>query len=578
LSVSSLMISSPFRGFVLLISFALLARFASANDAIAWGTPSTISSDADVSTFGTLFGAINNGGDGVQGVFVNGVPFSPFPTDGQSVTHGNFTLSAAPMNMGGFTDAGGPTPAPGISSSYQTLLGSSSYVSGGSSLSLKISGLSVGQRYQVQAWANDSRGNAGSPRSMTLSGSPSVQLKVNDTGLAGGRGQSAIGTFTATASDNTFQIGPGTNEFGPFALLTAVQVRALPAAPPPQLSNRGFFRGSLPVSPGGNVLLFVHGNNSISAYVASHNKFSSGGGTIAPDGTFSFAMTLAGTSITGTVTASAISGSYTPTGLPAESFNANRVTTSGPTTDVAGKYEGNLDGVGKLTVLIDPKGEVTLGGVNQNTGATIGGGGTLQIQQGETPSLANRAADWTPDDREDAGAPKFTGSFHSSAAGYENEIVDGSINFYRGVIEGNIGGKFRGVRESSPNHLANISTRGTVTNEARGQVIGGFIIQNGPKLVLIRAMGPSLQNAGVPDALPDPRLQLFAGPTLLGENDDWQANSNRDEITATTLAPPNAKESALLIRLEPGAYTAVVSGTNGGTGITLVEVYEIIRD
>jgi hypothetical protein len=413
---------------------------------------------------------------------------------------------------------------------------------------------------------------------MTLSGSPSVALKTSDTGLSGGRGQFAIGTFIASAADNGFSVSPGTNQFGPFALLTAVQVRALPDAPPPQLSNRGFYRGSLPASTGGNVLLFVHGNNSISAYVASHNKFSSGGGTIDADGSFAFTMTLAGTSITGNVTPNTISATYTPTGLPAESFNADRVATSGPTSAVAGKYEGTVDGVGKFTVLIDPTGQLTLAGVNSTTNATIGGGGVLNIQQGETPSLANRAADWTPDDSEDAGSPKFTGTFHSSPGGYENEIVDGGINFYRGVIEGNIGGKFRGPRESAPNHLANISTRGTVTNEARGQVIGGFIIQNGPKLVLIRALGPSLQNAGVPEALSDPRVQLYSGQTLLGENDDWQTNSNSAEITATTIAPQNSKEAALLVRLEPGAYTAVVSGNSGGTGVALVEVYEIIRD
>jgi hypothetical protein len=412
---------------------------------------------------------------------------------------------------------------------------------------------------------------------MPLSGTNSVALKVNDTGLAGGRGQYAIGTFTASATNHAFSIGPGTNEFGPFSLLTAVQVRALPPMPPPELSNRGFFRGTLPVSMGGNVLLFVHGKSSISAYAASHNKFSSGGGTIAADGSFSFTMSLSGTSISGNVTTDTITGSYTAAGYSPESFNAARVANSGPASAVAGKYEGVVDGLGKLTVLIDPTGKLTVAGVNQNDGTTVGGGGQVAIQSGNTASLANRPADWAPDDSEDAGSPRFTGTFSGNPAGYDNEIVSGSFNFSRGVLEGTFGGKFRGVRESAPNHLANISTRGTVTSSDRGQVIGGFIIQNGPKLVLIRGLGPSLMNAGIPEALADPNLQLYSGETLLAQNDDWQTNSNASDITATSIPPSNAKESALLIRLEPGAYTAVLSG-KGGTGIALVEVYEIVRD
>ena len=562
------MIQPTLRASAVLVSLALLARFALADDQIAWTTPRTISTDADVSIYGTLFGAINNGGDGVQEVFVNNVPFSPFPTNASSqpVTHGNFTLSAPLSTVDGFNGSG--PSATGISAHYQSLLGSASFTSGGSGLFLKIANLTVGQLYQVQVWADGPPGDD-SRRGVTLSGSPSVKLGVN---------QYALGTFTATASENTFQIAPGINEYGPFTNLSAVQVRALPPGPPLQISNRGFYRGPMAGSTGGKVLLFVHGNNSIAAYVAAHNKFSSGGGRIAPDGAFSFTMTLSGSSITGKVTPGVISGSYTPPGLAPETFNADRVGASGPTSGVAGKYEGTVDGVGKFTVLIDSKGQLTLAGVNATTNATIGGGGLLSLQEGEKPALSNRAADWIPNDSEDASSPKFTGTFHSSAAGYENEIVTGSINFFRSVIEGNIGGKFRGTRQSAPTHLANISTRGTVTNEARGQVIGGFIIQNGPKLVMIRALGPSLLNAGIPEALADPRVQLYSGQTLVGENDDWQSNSNAAEITATTIPPPHGKEAALLVPLEPGAYTAVLSGSNNGTGVALIEVYEIIRD
>ena len=137
--------------------------------------------------------------------------------------------------------------------------------------------------------------------------------------------------------------------------------------------------------------------------------------------------------------------------------------------------------------------------------------------------------------------------------------------------------QFRAPQESSENHLANISTRGFV-NTGQGQLIGGFIIRGGPKMVLIRALGPSLAQFGVNPVLADPQLKVFQNTTLLRQNDNWQTATNANEVTATTLAPTNVKESAILIRLEPGNYTTVVDGADSGTGIALVEVFEIDRD
>ena len=73
----------------------------------------------------------------------------------------------------------------------------------------------------------------------------------------------------------------------------------------------------------------------------------------------------------------------------------------------------------------------------------------------------------------------------------------------------------------------------------------------------------------------NPSLQLFARGTLLASNDDWGTNANAAQIVASTLAPANALESALLVRLEPGAYTTVVTNGDGSTAIALVEVYEL---
>jgi hypothetical protein len=157
--------------------------------------------------------------------------------------------------------------------------------------------------------------------------------------------------------------------------------------------------------------------------------------------------------------------------------------------------------------------------------------------------------------------------------------VTGHLTFSHGLLLGDftlngVTYGFRAPHESNEHHLANISTRGFV-NTGQGQLIGGFIIRGGPKLVLIRALGPTL---GVSPALADPKLQLFQNNSLLVENDNWQSASNAAEVTATSIPPKDAKEAAILVRLEPGNYTTVVSGADNGTGISLVEVYEIDRD
>ena len=105
-------------------------------------------------------------------------------------------------------------------------------------------------------------------------------------------------------------------------------------------------------------------------------------------------------------------------------------------------------------------------------------------------------------------------------------------------------------------------------------MIGGFIIQgSASQTVLIRAVGPNLANFGVPGVLANPTLQLFSGQTVIASNDDWQSASNAAAIQATGLAPANSLESAILVTLSPGAYTAIVSGVGGGTGVGIVEVF-----
>ena len=109
--------------------------------------------------------------------------------------------------------------------------------------------------------------------------------------------------------------------------------------------------------------------------------------------------------------------------------------------------------------------------------------------------------------------------------------------------------------------------------------IGGFIVTGTvPKRVILRAIGPSLAQFGIPNVLPDPVLELH-GPTGFTTitNNNWR-DTQEQEIIATGIPPTNDLESAIVVNLDPGAYTAVVSGNNNTTGVGLVEIYDLNVD
>jgi sugar lactone lactonase YvrE len=129
-----------------------------------------------------------------------------------------------------------------------------------------------------------------------------------------------------------------------------------------------------------------------------------------------------------------------------------------------------------------------------------------------------------------------------------------------------------------PGHAGNISTRLRVET-GDNVLIGGFIVSGTqPKRLIIRAIGPSLTGLGVPGALANPTLALH-GPNgfVTVTNDNWMDAPNRQEIIDSGLAPTNSFESAILVTLPANnaAYTAIVQGVNNGTGVALVEVYDL---
>jgi len=133
--------------------------------------------------------------------------------------------------------------------------------------------------------------------------------------------------------------------------------------------------------------------------------------------------------------------------------------------------------------------------------------------------------------------------------------------------------------------LGNISTRGKVEMGDNGAMIAGFIVaapQNQPgtaQRVVIRAIGPSLKNFGISDALLDPTLDIYRGSQLILSNDNWKTNSstNQQILQSNGLAPSNDKESAVIMDLDPGSYSAVVRGKGNTIGVGLVEVYNLTQ-
>jgi hypothetical protein len=128
---------------------------------------------------------------------------------------------------------------------------------------------------------------------------------------------------------------------------------------------------------------------------------------------------------------------------------------------------------------------------------------------------------------------------------------------------------------TSSSRAINVSSRGFVQT-GDGIMIGGLIIGGSlPKPVIIRALGPTLAQFGVPSVLVDPYLELRDGNgNLVESNDDWQQSPEAATISAANKAPPPPYESAIARTLSPGRYTALVRGVNNTTGNALVEVYD----
>jgi hypothetical protein len=167
-------------------------------------------------------------------------------------------------------------------------------------------------------------------------------------------------------------------------------------------------------------------------------------------------------------------------------------------------------------------------------------------------------------------APQSPGAGAGTAAGAPVTDLDGVARPSLPSI-----GAYEPSPATDPVRPVNIATRMKVLT-GEDVMIGGFVIYGTlPKRVVVRARGPSLAQTGISSFLADPTLQLYAGQTVIASNDNWQQGGNFTEILASGFAPGHPAESAILVSLPPGGYTAIVSGAGGTTGVGLMEVFEV---
>jgi hypothetical protein len=161
-----------------------------------------------------------------------------------------------------------------------------------------------------------------------------------------------------------------------------------------------------------------------------------------------------------------------------------------------------------------------------------------------------------------------------------------STSNYTAILSGAGGGTGVGLVEvydldaESFADLGNVATRGLV-GTGNNVLIGGVVVTDDSfagqtQTVVVRGIGPSLGATGVSNALADPFLELHdAQGAEIASNDDWGSSSDAGALSTIGLAPSNSKEAAILKTLSPGAYTAVLRGVNGGTGVGNVEAYNL---
>ncbi|MES2694301.1 MAG: immunoglobulin domain-containing protein [Verrucomicrobiota bacterium] len=392
---------------------------------------------------------------------------------------------------------------------------------------------SVAGQSEVQQWSRITYLQAGS---VTVRGTPVRLLRLSDTQLLVVSSVQGFLTLTLVDSDLT------------------------PRAPPDVAQFAGVYLAKLgPAANAGDLALYLraNGTGTLLAHLSgSRAALLSTNVAINADGSFVVSVPDLATGISRTVAGSigadgALSGSIPNLNL---TFTGGRVSGGG----VAGYYRAPAvnGGVGTAYAIVAPDGRSVV--VAQNA-SSVEGGMVSGNAAGQYPLTTSSGAQLTF--VIDAGSGRMMASANRDA--------------FAGI-------SFAGLRDDVPrtDRLANISTRGRA-GAGEDAMIAGFVITgNGPRAVMVRAIGPALTNFGIAGALSDPQLILFRGGTAVAQSDNWSAEASAAPIAqaATRLGaftlPSPGRDAVVLATLEPGGYTAQVTAATGDGGVALVEVYD----
>lgn len=279
-----------------------------------------------------------------------------------------------------------------------------------------------------------------------------------------------------------------------------------------------------------------------------------------------------------TVTAAQPSSAYL------SNLSIRSVAGAGDRTLIVGFTIGGAETTGTKNLLIRGVGP-TLG--------TLGVAGTLpdpklELFSGQTVLVGNDNWDpaATPVAAQSAVGAFALGSGSRDAALIRNAMAAGSYTVQLVDAGGSSGVALAELYDLTPAGSVTAATPRFINVSARTQVgtggdilIAGFNIGgSGARRVLIRAVGPTLGAFGVGGTLADPRLEVYSGQTVVAANDNWEAAATpvatQSGVGAFQLTA-GSRDAALIIALQPGAYTAQVSGVGGATGVALIEVYEL---
>lgn len=361
----------------------------------------------------------------------------------------------------------------------------------------------------------------------------------------------------------------------------------------------GFYRSSTLANTAGATYSIVGINNQVLVLATTPAVTTGGLTTLGSDGTFALqtTTTAGAATIRGTVDepTTTVAGSISIGGTTTQFAGLVTTTTR---TDRLINLSSRVRISGGDSVLITgfviggtaPK-QVLVRGIGPAlTGFGVGGAlanPKLKIYRGST--LVSENDDWSA---ETAASFSRVGAFGLTAGSRDAALLvtleSGAYTAH--VSDGGAAGvALAEIYDASLNptaeyqRLINISTRGEVT-AGEGVLIGGFVVTgNSPKRLLIRGVGPGLAAFGVGGVLADPRLRVYRNADLQAENDNWSAVAAEGTAAADAAREAGAfalvagsRDSALIVTLAPGAYTAQITAADGtATGSALIEIYEL---